>query len=179
MKKRSPMKKLFVILVFFVFWINCIITDAAYAEANKKIGYIDIPKVFDEYNKTKASDKLLEKASSQKQQERDKMVNDIKRMEDELELLSESAKKKKQDTIEEKIKGLREFDKRARDDLKKERDAMARDILKEIEETVTEYGKANGYTLILNDGAILYGEDNMDVTNEIIKILNNKYKPNR
>lgn len=44
---------------------------------------------------------------------------------------------------------------------------------------VKEYGKSNGYTYIYgaNDsGSIMYADESLDITEEIIKALNNKFK---
>ena len=56
--------------------------------AADKIGYVDLARVFDEYNKTKDFDKQLEGKGASKQAERDRMVADVKKLRDEAELLS-------------------------------------------------------------------------------------------
>lgn len=48
-----------------------------------------------------------------------------------------------------------------------------------IETFIKEYGKSNGYTYIYgaNDsGSIMYADENLNITDEIIKALNEKYK---
>ena len=57
-----------------------------------KIGYVDVPLVFDGYNKTKDQDGILTSKGEQKKQERDKMVEKIKGMKKELELLNDKQK---------------------------------------------------------------------------------------
>lgn len=56
-----------------------------------------------------------------------------------------------------------------------EMDSMVSKVKREIE----AYGKANGYTYVLgggDGGSVLYGTDANDLTDEIVKILNEKYK---
>lgn len=56
-----------------------------------------------------------------------------------------------------------------------EMDSMVSRVKKEIE----AYGKANGYTYVLgggDGGSVLYGTEANDLTDEIVKILNDKYK---
>ena len=51
-------------------------------------------------------------------------------------------------------------------------------LVSKVKEAIKEYGKTNGYTYILGGGeggAVLYGTDAKDLTDEIIKILNEKY----
>lgn len=144
--------------------------------AGDKIGYVDLARVFDEYNKTKEFDKALEAKGALKQSDRDKMVADIKKLRDEAELLSAKAKDDKQAVIDEKIKVLQEFDRGTRDDLRKERDGMVRDILKEIEVVIQDFGKAQGYGYIFNDRVLVYKSEGNDLTAQVIKVLNDNYK---
>lgn len=51
-------------------------------------------------------------------------------------------------------------------------------LVKKVKREIEAYGKANGYTYILgggDGGAVLYGEDAQDLTEAILKILNDKY----
>ncbi len=152
------------------------ISAPAFSESQGKIGYIDLTRSFDEYQKTKDFDKELESKGDMKQQEREKLVQDIRKMREELELMNKASREKKEADIESKIKSLQEFDQEAKTDLTKDRDNMVKDILKEMSDVIKEYGEKNGYSIIVNDRVLLYGDSNMDLTNEIIKILNDKYK---
>lgn len=143
--------------------------------AGEKIGFVDLARVFDEYNKTKEFDKQLEGKGAGKQGDRDKMVADIKKMRDEAELLSAKAKDDKQALIDDKIKALQDFDRTTRDGLRKERDGMVRDILKEIEVIIQDFGKAQGYSFIFNDRVLVYKSEGNDLTAQVIKVLNDNY----
>lgn len=58
---------------------------------------------------------------------------------------------------------------------KTEMDSLVSKVRKEVK----TYGKANGFTYILtggNGGAVLYGQDPQNLTETIVKILNDKYK---
>ena len=147
---------------------------AAQAAADK-IGTVDLARVFDEYVKTKELDKALEAKGAAKQADRDKMVADVKKLRDEAELLSAKAKDEKQVVIDEKIKELQEFDRVTRDALRKERDGMVRDILKEIEVVVQDFGKSQGYGYIFNDRVMVYKSEQNDLTPQLIKTLNDAY----
>lgn len=52
-------------------------------------------------------------------------------------------------------------------------------VVSKVKKEIQAYGKANGYSYILGGGeggSVLYGKETNDITNEIITILNNKYK---
>lgn len=52
-------------------------------------------------------------------------------------------------------------------------------LVSKVKVEIQAYGKANGYTYILgggDGGSVLYGQDAYDITDEVLKILNEKYK---
>jgi len=137
-----------------------------------KIGYVDLARVFDEYKKTKESEKALEDKAKAKEKERQTMLDEMKKLKDEQAILSEKAKAEKQGIIENKIKALQDFERKTRDDLVKERNDMLSTILKQIEGVVNVYATETGYDIILNSRTILFGAEQYDVTNEILRRLN-------
>ncbi|MCM8783583.1 MAG: OmpH family outer membrane protein [Candidatus Omnitrophica bacterium] len=143
--------------------------------ADLKIGYIDVSRVFDEYNRTKEEDQILEKKGSEKEAQREKMVNEIKKIKEELDLASDKVKPDKQKLLDEKIKNLQGYDRTTREDLRKERDGIVREILKEIDGVIQELGKKEGYTVIVNERLLLYRDESLDLTGRVIKILNEQY----
>jgi len=140
--------------------------------AEMKIGYVNLSKTFDEYKKTQDYEKKLGTKGENKEKEREKLVDEIKGLKDEMVLLSENGKQEKQSLIDDKIKNLQEFDRETGDQLRQERDEMIRDILQEINTVIQDYGKKNSYTAILNDRVVIYGSDSIDITQEMIDILN-------
>src|SRR3989338_11046679 len=124
------MKKFLRVTLTGIFLLS--VAGTVFAQSEEKIGLVDLSKAFDEYQKTKDFDKALEGKGDIKQQDREKMVKEIREMRDELELLNESARAKREQDIEAKIRSLQEFDQDTKAELTKERDDMVRDILKEI-----------------------------------------------
>ena len=52
-------------------------------------------------------------------------------------------------------------------------------LVKKVKKFIKDYGKEKGYTYIYGTGeaaTILYAEDKLDITKEIVKLLNDKYK---
>jgi outer membrane protein len=48
-----------------------------------------------------------------------------------------------------------------------------------VKKEISAYGKAHGYTYILGGGeggSVLYGDGSKDLTTDILKLLNDKYK---
>ena len=52
-------------------------------------------------------------------------------------------------------------------------------LISKVKKEIKGYGKSNGYTYILSGGeggSVLYGTNTKDLTQDILKILNDKYK---
>lgn len=141
----------------------------------QKIGMVNLAKVFKEYEGTKTSETELERIAGGKQQEREKKVGEIRNMKDELALLNEEAREERRKAIDARMQELATFDQSVRESLRDKRDTALDKILDEIERVVKGYAKEKGFDLILSDRAVLFGVDPMDVTDDIIKILNQEY----
>ena len=57
----------------------------------------------------------------------------------------------------------------------KEREMM-QDILKELEGVVSEFGKAEKFTLILDRSQILFADQGVDITSKVIETFNSRAK---
>ena len=172
------MKKLMVLAVAVIFAAGLLIggvAEKAYAK-EVKIGYVFMAKVFDEYYKTKDSEKVLSEKGKAKEADRKKMIDELKKLKDEQALLSDKAKQEKQAAIDGKLKVLQAFDMKTRDELLKERNDMLSGIMGDITKVITDYAKAEGYDVILNSDprVMLYGADGMDITATILAKINKK-----
>jgi outer membrane protein len=164
-------------LVFVFFLANIFLLGEVLA-ADNKIVYVDLAKIFDEYEKTKDYDVKLEATQNAKQVEIDKMVEEIKGMQDKLDLLTDAEKKSKQEEIDNKTKELQEFQRSAEEGLKEDRNEKLKEVLEDIQKIVEELAAQNKYDFILNDRVLLYGSDSLDITVEVLKKLNEGYKTN-
>lgn len=166
-------------LVFFFLVFCCIPRMVCAADgapsAVHKIGVVRLEKVFEGYERTKSSSAQLEALSNSKQSQREKLVGEIRGMRDELALLNDESRLERQKAIEERLKALAQFDQEVKGMLVKKREASLKEIVDEIEQIVNEYSKEHGFQLILSDRAVLYTVDALDVTADIINILNQHY----
>lgn len=160
------------LLFLFGVWIGV----PAGVWAAEKVAYVDVAKVFDEYQKTKDNDVKLQAAAKKKEEERDAFVRDIRRLKDEQALLGEDARAKKQEAIDAKVRELQDFDMAARRELGEDRNKTVREIFKDIDQVVQRYGERKGYDLIFNDRVLLYRSPRFDVSQDILAELNREYQ---
>ncbi|MBI4981743.1 MAG: OmpH family outer membrane protein [Candidatus Omnitrophica bacterium] len=157
-----------------LFFCSMLLTGVAHAA--DKFAYVDLSRLFAEYSKTKDFDKVLGDKEEVYTKERDKKVNEIKSFQDKFNLLSEKEKTAKKTELENKVKGLQEYDRQKQTDLRKEQDDKMKEILKDIEEAVKKYAEKDGYTMVFNDRVLVYQTKNYDITDKVVEILNSGYK---
>lgn len=154
--------------------VSAVFLAGGTALAEAKIGFVNISQVFDSYEKTKQFDADLQKESESKRVQRDTMVNAVKKLRDEIELMAPDAREEKQRQMDQKVQELQAFDRDARLTLRKKRDDMIRDILKEIDTVIQTYGKEKGYDYIYNDRVLVFKKEQGDLSKEITDRLNAK-----
>ena len=164
-----------VVRILSVMVVALMVVTAAFAKETK-IGYVDLSRLFDNYQKTKEFDKQLQGQGEAFTKERDGMIAKIRDAQGKLALLKEDEKNKLSDSIEKQKTDLIEYDKQKRTDLAKQRDEKVRGILLEIEKIVSEMAKKEGYDYILNDRVLVYGDQTQNITDKVLKILNDSYK---
>ena len=166
-------RRLSLVAVVAVLAVACfaIFSKDAFAK-EYKIGYVDLAKVSDEYAKTKDFEKTFEVQVKGKDAERQKFVDEIRKMKDEQALLSDKAKAEKQTIIDSKIAGLQEFDRKVRDELIKQRNQMLGEIQKDIDTVISAYSKEAGYDIVLIKQTVLFAGPELDITAEVVKGLN-------
>lgn len=141
----------------------------------KKIGTMDLSKVFDGYAKTKEYDSFLEGKTKGYEKERNEKIDKLREAQQKFEIVKEEEKKKLQDDIEKMRAELMEYDRQKKTDLTKERDEKIREILLEIEKAVSDYAKKEGYAYIFNDRVLIYGDKTNDISEAILKVINSGY----
>lgn len=154
------------VLSFMIFTVT--------AQAAEKFAYVDLSRTFSEYKKTKDYDKVLSEKEKKYTAERDKKIGELKQDEDKMNLLSDKKKEEKKQELDKKFKEFQEYDRGQQTDLRKEQDERMKEILKDIEDAVKSYSEKEGYTLVFNDRVLVYQDKKLEITDEVIKILNKK-----
>ncbi|MDE1920112.1 MAG: OmpH family outer membrane protein [Candidatus Omnitrophica bacterium] len=144
--------------------------------AEAKIAYFDLAKVFDNYQKTKEFDAVLQSQGEAFQKTRDAMIQKIQDAQNKLALMSDAEKTNLQADIDKQKDAVIAYDKQKREELTQRRDDKVREILGDIQGVVTGIAKKDGYTFVLNNRVLVYGDPQYDITSEVMKSLNESYK---
>jgi outer membrane protein len=139
-----------------------------------------VAQVFDKYQKTDEATETLKKEIEGKRKDIEKRREAINLLKQKLEsqgvVMAEKEKAKMEEEVDAKISELKDITEKSNRELRERETQLTKTILKDIEEVVKAYGKDNGYDLILDSRDVLYGPEGMEVTNDIIKLMNEKGK---
>ncbi|MDG2416836.1 MAG: OmpH family outer membrane protein [Pelagibacterales bacterium] len=168
------MKKFnFILLTLLFFSSSCLFADQY---PNTSIGIIDINKVLTEskaaIDATKQIDKIQKNSEEESKSEDDLIIKERERLIEQQSVMAPEAFEVKVADFEKKVQNyqierqekLRKLDQMVQ---------MARaKILDEVKPIINEYAKEVGITVILEKNAVVMSADEMDMTEEVIKILN-------
>lgn len=163
------MKKATVVLLGVIFSLSLFM---GIAQAADKLGYIDLSRAFAEYNKTKGYDKTLSDKEKAYTDERDKKVSDLKSFQDKLNLLSDKQREAKKNELSAKVKAFQDYDSKKQAELRKEQEEKMKEILDDIQAAVKKYSEKEGYAFVFNDRVLVYQTKSMDITSQVIEVLN-------
>ncbi len=148
----------------------------------QKIGFVDLQKAL---NMSTAGQKAKEEISGKFKSYQDELSSrqeELKKLKEDLEkqsiLLSEDARAQKERDFQRKLKDFQRFAKDVEEELQQKDAFHTRQILEELQEIISSIGKKEGYTVILErtESSVLYGDESVDLTDQVIKELNSRKK---
>ena len=169
---------------------------ASAAQAETKIGLVDLRKVFDKYYKTMQADANLKDEAADLEKQRKEMIEDFKKGEDEWKKLldksndqaiaaeerdkSKKAAEKKLIELKDLETTVAQFERVSRSKLGEKQRRKRDAILEDIREVINTKAKTAGYTMVVDTAAasindtpvILYNNGENDITEAILTQLN-------
>ncbi len=148
----------------------CLAADVA------KIGVVDVQRVMETSNAGKS-------AQAQIKQQKDKMETDLKdkgaeieqirqRLEREAMVMSKESREEKEREARIKLNDFKTLQKRYRTELQQLEKRLVSQLRNDTITLVNEIGKKEGYLLIISRVGVLYSPNTIDITDELIKRLN-------
>ena len=167
------MKKILVLAIAMV----------AMACQQNKIGYVDNVKLLDGYQEKIDVEAKFKTKADALAKKRDSISQAFQL---ELQEFQTKAQKMSQKSAQEEYSLLQQRGQFVGQQLQQEEQLLQQSsqteidsLVSKVKKEINDYGKANGYTYILgggDGGSVLYGEETQNLTDAILKILNDKYK---
>jgi outer membrane protein len=159
------------------------IAMTAMACQQNKIGYVDSVKIMDDYQERVDVEARFKTKADAMGRKRDSISQAFQM---ELQQFQSKAQSMSQQSAQEEYSQLQQRGQQIGQRLQQEEQQLQQNsqsqmdsLVKKVKKEIRAYGKANGYTYILGGGeggSVIYGDDAQDVTEEILKILNDKYE---
>ena len=158
------------IVLFFSFFLN------SYVSAQAKIAFIDLNYI---YANSKIGKKIIKEIDSKQK----KINKDFKEFQKKLDeeknklisqknVLAEEEFKKKLIELENNLKKYKELISKKNKDLVDFRKKSKNEFAITLRSTLEKYAKENKISLILRKEQLLLGENNLDITKEILELFN-------
>lgn len=177
------MKKIIAILIIAISFYACEKSVEAKAIKELKTAYVDTSLLMKEYQKTKDVEAKFKAKAESKGSQLEAQINLFKK---EASSFQAQAQVKGQAWAEQKGAELQ----RREQQLGQAQQALSQELQQEsavemdslvagVKKFIKAYGKEKGYAYIYGTGdaaTVLYAQDKYDITKEIIKLLNDKYK---
>lgn len=166
------MKNLIFIIIFFVFCFKSLYSDIPY--------FVDFKFILNQSNAgKKAQEKLkskLENGLKNLKNKESKIQEEEKKIIQQKKLISPEEYKIKVTELRKKVSNLQKERNTLLENISKERSKARNELLKNLNPILSEYMKNKKIRIILDKKSILLADENLDLTDEIIKILNTKLK---
>lgn len=153
--------------------------DAA-KPAGVKIGVVNLQRVLNESDFGKQAKSSIEEIYKQKgalieskASEKEKLTKDLEKQ---GMALSDDERKKRIDELDSLDSELKHMISDAETYMQKLDRQKKEEFVKVIDKIVGNYGKGEGYTMIVPSDAVIYSQDGMDITDKIMALFNEAYK---
>jgi outer membrane protein len=180
-KKINRMKKSFILFALAISIISCNNTSTV---KEVKTGYIDISKLLDESTESKD---IEAKYKNKSKEMGTQLEAEVTRWKSEAADYKKNAMANGQAWAQQKGAELQQREQEITyaqqsilQQLQQESGAEMDTLVKGYKKLIKDYGKEKGYDYLYGTGevaTILYAKDSYDITKEIIKLVNDKYKP--
>ncbi len=154
--------------------------SAMAATADMKIAVVDLQKALQSVDTGKNAKSTLEKEFNEKKKALQAEEQAIKKMSEDFKkqslVLSDEAKQRKQNEIQERLVKYRELFGKSQFDIQNRERQLTEPIIGKLKGIVEELGTKQGYTIILekNENNVLFSQPKDDLTEEVIKSYNKK-----
>ena len=148
--------------------------------ADFKLGFVDPRRALMSSSQGREGEQVLSSLVQAKKKEIEPQEQEFRRLSEELEaqkfVLSKDALRERQIEVVKLRRDLERGMQEAQEDLQIEEQKMLAPLLKELEQAIREIGKDKGFDLILDrsNSGVLYYSDGLDITDIVIKRLNQK-----
>ena len=163
-----------------IIFLSLILINLIAGTALSQIVYINMEKLFKESMVGISLNKQISEINNLNEKKINKLESEIKSEDENINsqknILNDEELKKKISTLNLKIKEYQNLIKKNKDDLNKKRIEGTNIILNSLKPILSEYSEKNSISMVLQKQNVIIGKKELDITKDIILILNEKIK---
>lgn len=162
--------------------ISTIVAPALSRADDDKLGYVDLQRALNEVEEGKTAKAQLKREFDTKQKLLDEKQEELKRMKAELDkqsvVMSDDAKREKAVEFERKTMEAQQLFVQLQKELSERERELTRTIFDKMHAIIREIAEADKFSMVFEktDAGLLYAPASLDLTNELIRKYNAKYK---
>ena len=166
-------------MTFLIFFLGFLWGNQALAADVAKIGIVDLQRVLETSNPGKAAQAEIKKQKDVMEQELKQKGAEIEQLriqfEREAMVMSKEKREEKEREGRIKLNDFKSLQQRYRSDLQSLEQKLVTELRDDVHALVQEIGKKEGYLLIINNFSVMYAPGSIDITDQLIKQMNEKY----
>ncbi len=152
----------------------------ATANADNSTYFIDFKKVLNESKAGAEAQKILKKKLETESKKFEKQEAELRKQEQEIisqkKLITNEEFKKKVEALRKKVADLRKKKQETFKNIAKTRSDAKKKLLNAVKPIMRKYMEENNIKIVLDKGAVLLGDSKLEITSQIIDILNKELK---
>ena len=141
-----------------------------------KVGFVDMTKLFNEYQETKTKTALFEKDWNDAQEEINRRAERVRELNERLEgqesTLSENDRRGLEEQIAEAERDVKDYYDLSLKRLRRREQEIKKELLEKLQKAVDDYGTREGYSIIFRKSTLLHAAQTFDLTDEILRQVN-------
>ncbi len=174
--------KRFVIYAATIFFVAVLCLPLLVNAAELKIGYANLQRALNECEAGKSAKEALKKEAKGREEELNRKERELKALKEEIEkkraVWNAETRAKKEKELRIKSKEFQKQYMAYGEELNKKKRETEGRIIDELRKIVNEVAEREGYTYIfeISLGGVLYGPPDDDITDEVIKLYNERFR---
>lgn len=161
-----------------VLWL-ALLTAPAWGQ-ELKVGFVSLQKAISESKSGQSARESFQTAIKEKQdallKEKQAIENRRKELEKQAVLMKESERAKVQREFQLRVRDYERKTRDMREELALREQEVTNAILKDLQKVIAEVGKTGRFTIILEQGQLLYTDKGIDITDEVIRLYNERFQ---
>lgn len=166
-------------LMLLIFFFNFLWIGSAAAADVAKIGTVDLQRIMDASDPGKSAQAEIKKQKDKMEQELKLKGAEIEELRKQFERESMVMSKEKREEKERegriKLNDFKTLQQRYRSQLQNLEKRLVTELRDDVFVLVEKIGKKEGYLLIINNFSVMYAPGSIDITDKLIKQMNDKY----